>query len=30
MPFDTLKKRLMYRLDAMGIRIQKVYEEVRN
>jgi hypothetical protein len=28
MPFDLLKKRLMYRLDAMGVRILKVYEEV--
>ncbi|KAK3161105.1 hypothetical protein QOZ80_1BG0071910 [Eleusine coracana subsp. coracana] len=27
MSFDTLKKRLMYRLDAMGVRILKVYEE---
>ncbi|XP_051224710.1 lycopene epsilon cyclase, chloroplastic [Lolium perenne] len=27
MPFDLLKKRLMYRLDAMGVRILKVYEE---
>ncbi|CAO2190790.1 unnamed protein product [Urochloa humidicola] len=26
-PFDVLKKRLMYRLDAMGIRITKVHEE---
>jgi lycopene epsilon-cyclase len=29
MSFDLLKKRLMYRLNAMGIRILKVYEEVR-
>lgn len=28
MPFDLLKKRLMSRLDAMGVRIVKVYEEV--
>ncbi|KAF7036707.1 hypothetical protein CFC21_047272 [Triticum aestivum] len=27
MPFDLLKKRLMSRLDAMGVRIIKVYEE---
>jgi len=27
MPFDILKKRLMYRLDAMGVRILKVHEE---
>jgi len=27
MPFDVLKKRLMYRLDAMGVRILKVHEE---
>uniref|UniRef100_A0ACD5W0U8 Uncharacterized protein n=1 Tax=Avena sativa TaxID=4498 RepID=A0ACD5W0U8_AVESA len=27
MPFDLLKKRLMSRLDVMGIRIVKVYEE---
>ena len=29
MPFDVLKKRLMYRLDVMGVRILKVHEEVR-
>ena len=29
MPFDILKKRLMYRLDAMGVRILKVHEEVK-
>lgn len=28
MPFDLLKKRLMSRLDAMGVRILEVYEEV--
>nr|WPR11960.1 lycopene epsilon cyclase [Crocus sativus] len=27
MPFDLLKKRLMSRLEAMGIRVLKVYEE---
>nr|CAB3473366.1 unnamed protein product [Digitaria exilis] len=27
MPFDVLKKRLMYRLDVMGVRILKVHEE---
>ncbi|XP_052165418.1 lycopene epsilon cyclase, chloroplastic [Oryza glaberrima] len=27
MPFDLLKKRLMSRLDAMGVHIRKVYEE---
>jgi len=29
MSFDLLKKRLMYRLNAMGVRILKIYEEVR-
>lgn len=29
MPFDLLKKKLMSRLDAMGVRVLKVYEEVR-
>jgi hypothetical protein len=28
MPFDLLKKKLMSRLDSMGIRVLKVYEEV--
>lgn len=28
MPFDLLKKKLFSRLDNMGIRIKKVYEEV--
>ena len=27
MPFDLLKKRLMSRLDAMGVHIRKAYEE---
>ncbi|KAJ4768324.1 Lycopene epsilon cyclase [Rhynchospora pubera] len=27
MPFDLLKKKLMSRLDSMGIRVLKVYEE---
>ncbi|KAK8644982.1 hypothetical protein V6N13_118839 [Hibiscus sabdariffa] len=27
MPFDLLKKKLMFRLETMGIRILKVYEE---
>ncbi|KAJ0985519.1 hypothetical protein J5N97_003875 [Dioscorea zingiberensis] len=27
MPFDLLKEKLMSRLDAMGVRITKVYEE---
>ncbi|OEL16306.1 Lycopene epsilon cyclase, chloroplastic [Dichanthelium oligosanthes] len=27
MPFDVLKKRLMYRLDVMGVRILKIHEE---
>lgn len=27
MPFDLLKKKLMSRLDAMGVRVLKVYEE---
>ena len=30
MSFDLLKKRLMYRLNMMGVRILKVYEEVRS
>lgn len=29
MPFDLLKEKLMLRLDTMGIRITKVYEEVK-
>lgn len=28
MPFDLLKKKLMSRLDSMGVRIIKMYEEV--
>lgn len=28
MPFDLLKKKLMLRLDTLGIRILKTYEEV--
>lgn len=28
MPFDLLKKKLMLRLETMGIRITKAYEEV--
>lgn len=28
MPFDLLKNKLMSRLETMGIRISKVYEEV--
>nr|XP_010938743.1 lycopene epsilon cyclase, chloroplastic isoform X1 [Elaeis guineensis] len=27
MPFDLLKKKLMTRLEAMGVRVSKVYEE---
>ncbi|XXG68257.1 hypothetical protein AAC387_Pa06g1383 [Persea americana] len=27
MPFDLLKKKLMLRLDSMGVRIIKIYEE---
>jgi len=29
MPFDLLKTKLMLRLDTLGIRILKTYEEVR-
>lgn len=28
MPFDVLKKKLMSRLQTMGIKITKIYEEV--
>jgi len=28
MPFELLKKKLMLRLEAMGVRVLKVYEEV--
>lgn len=28
MPFDLLKKKLMLRLDTLGIRVLKTYEEV--
>ena len=28
MPFDLLKKKLLSRLQTMGIRITKTYEEV--
>lgn len=28
MPFDLLKKKLMTRLQTMGVRITKIYEEV--
>lgn len=28
MPFDLLKKKLMARLQTMGVRILKIYEEV--
>lgn len=28
MPFELLKKKLMSRLETMGIRIRKTYEEV--
>lgn len=29
MPFDLLKKKLFSRLNTMGIRITKTYEEVK-
>jgi hypothetical protein len=29
MPFDLLKQKLFSRLNTMGIRISKTYEEVR-
>lgn len=28
MPFDLLKKKLLSRLETMGIRVLKIYEEV--
>lgn len=28
MPFDVLKEKLMLRLEALGVRITKTYEEV--
>lgn len=28
MPFDLLKKKLMERLQTMGVRVVKTYEEV--
>jgi len=29
MPFDLLKKKLLSRLNTMGIKVTKTYEEVR-